>query len=336
MKKIRFIQIVATLITIILVAFLFTQVSIKDVIATLLSIKPAFLIAGFILYTGSYFFRAWRFHILLNKEVSIKDLFHIECIHNMMNNVLPARTGEISYVYLLKKVNSRTTGEGLATLMVARIFDFIIISALFILSLFINRDSSSGLMKYLWICVSFLIIMMILIALLILSGNWTIRQIKLFFELFHIKTTSIGQFIIDKSEETILCISRISKDKTTTFRILGFIFILSIFIWITIYTMTFFLIYAMGFKLSYSIVLLGSTFAILSSVLPVQGIGGFGTTEGAWVVGFVLLGISRDDAISSGFGYHIIVLVFTILIGMIGLFFLKKGIISNLFTMNQV
>jgi uncharacterized protein (TIRG00374 family) len=331
-----YIKYIALMLTIILVFLLFTKVSIKDVISTLAHISPVYLLAGFVLYAGSYVFRAWRFYLLLNKEVPIQDLFHIECVHNMMNNLLPARTGELSYVYLIKKVNRRTTGEGLATLMVARIFDFIVISALFILSLFINRNSPSGLMKYLWIGVIFLIMMIILIALLIFSGEWAIRQIKIFFRVLHIGTTSIGQFIVQKGEETMVCISCISKDKSTTFKVLGFVFILSIGIWITIYSMAFFLMYAMGFNLTFSIVLLGSTFAILSTVLPIQGIGGFGTTESAWVIGFILLGVSSSDAINSGFGYHIIVLVFTILIGITGLLFLKKHITSTLFTINQI
>ena len=94
-------KIFAVLITIVLLFLLSSQINPDDVIITLKNINPLFLIAGFILYTGGLtVLRTWRFHILLNKEVSVKDLFPITCVVNMMNNLLPARTGELSYIYL--------------------------------------------------------------------------------------------------------------------------------------------------------------------------------------------------------------------------------------------
>ena len=56
----------AVIITIALVALLLSQIRIADIITTLAGIDPLYLIAGFVLYACSYFFRALRFHILLN------------------------------------------------------------------------------------------------------------------------------------------------------------------------------------------------------------------------------------------------------------------------------
>ena len=53
----------AVVITLALVAILLSQIRISDVITTLAGIDPLYLIAGFVLYIGSYFFRALRFHI---------------------------------------------------------------------------------------------------------------------------------------------------------------------------------------------------------------------------------------------------------------------------------
>jgi uncharacterized protein (TIRG00374 family) len=86
-------KISAVVITIALVAILLSQIQIADVITTLASINPLYLIAGFILYTCSYFFRGLRFHILLNREVGLRDLFNIVCVHNMVNNILPSLLG---------------------------------------------------------------------------------------------------------------------------------------------------------------------------------------------------------------------------------------------------
>lgn len=101
MKRELIAKISAVVITIVLVAVLLSQVSIGDVAKTLASIDLVYLIIGFILYLSSYFFRALRFHILLNNKVSIKDLFSIVCVHNMANNILPARTGEVFVIYVV-------------------------------------------------------------------------------------------------------------------------------------------------------------------------------------------------------------------------------------------
>jgi len=76
----------AVVITFALVAILLSQIQVADIITTLAGIDPLYLIAGFVLYVCSYFFRALRFHILLNGEVGLRDLFNIVCVHNMVNN----------------------------------------------------------------------------------------------------------------------------------------------------------------------------------------------------------------------------------------------------------
>ena len=96
-------KISAIVITIALVAILLSQIQISDIITTLASIDPLYLIVGFILYLCSYLFRALRFHILLNREVGLRDLFNIVCVHNMVNNILPACIDEQLTCFLYVK-----------------------------------------------------------------------------------------------------------------------------------------------------------------------------------------------------------------------------------------
>ncbi|WP_269849783.1 lysylphosphatidylglycerol synthase transmembrane domain-containing protein [Methanosarcina horonobensis] len=109
----------------------------RGLIATIKNIDKTYLVLGFFLYVLSYLLRGLRFHILLDKKISLTDLFHIVCVHNMVNSILPARSGELSYIYILKKYHDKSTGEGVATLMVARVLDFITISLLFFYVFFI-------------------------------------------------------------------------------------------------------------------------------------------------------------------------------------------------------
>ena len=47
--------------------------------------------------------------------------------------------------------------------------------------------------------------------------------------------------------------------------------------------------------------------------------GGFGIIEGGWALGFMIMGISKGVAISSGFSIHIVLLIFALVLGTIGL-----------------
>ena len=58
--------------------------------------------------------------------------------------------------------------------------------------------------------------------------------------------------------------------------------------------------------------------------LPLRGFAGFGTTEGVIAAVFIGFGISVDSAILTGFGLHLIMLLFQIIFGLFGLLTFKK------------
>ncbi|HEX7628673.1 MAG TPA: lysylphosphatidylglycerol synthase domain-containing protein, partial [Candidatus Methanoperedens sp.] len=94
--------------------------------------------------------------------------------------------------------------------------------------------------------------------------------------------------------------------------------IISIGIWIMLYSVLYMEIKAMGIDISLTPFLLASTFFLMTSIIPVQGIGGFGTLEGGWAISFMAVGIAKDIAISSGIIMHIISIIYLILIFIIG------------------
>ncbi|MEM2175656.1 MAG: hypothetical protein QXI58_08580, partial [Candidatus Micrarchaeia archaeon] len=72
-------------------------------------------------------------------------------------------------------------------------------------------------------------------------------------------------------------------------------------------------------------IVFGSTFATVTTILPIQGIAGFGSFEGGWTLGFILTGFSKDMAIVSGLLFHFIVLFFTLVIGLVATIFLASS-----------
>ena len=315
-------KIVAFVITIILVAILLSQVEIGDVVSTLADIDPIHVIIGFILYACSYYFRALRFHILLNKEVRLRDLFNIVCVHNMVNNILPARTGELSYIYLLKKLHNKKTGEGIATLFVARVFDFISISLLFLVSAFMMHELPKMIIKSVWVIALFFGLIAIFLIALLLFGKSFLNLVKIFFERFNWDKKHFADYLLRKGEETVESFEKIKISG----KILIIVLILNSFgIWLLLYSLNYILVRAMDINLSYFEVVFASTFAVFTTILPIQGIGGFGTLESGWTVGFIAVGVTKEVAISSGFGFHIILWLYFVILGCWGLFRMGRG-----------
>lgn len=304
---------IAFILTFILVAILFTQVSITDIFFTMIKINPFFLLAGFTLYIGSYWFRAWRFHILLNNEVSTGDLFYIECVHNMMNNLLPARTGELSYIYLLKKVNTRTTGQGIATLIIARIFDIITLAGFFFCAIILVRDVPAIIYQAIWLIAICIFLLIIILVMLLWYGREFEKWVQKAAVFFHIDKTRGVQFFLKRGDETVDCLGQIDMHNILTYCLFS-----SLLIWGLSFGMIYLLLAGLGFNLSFILIIIGITFLSLTTLLPIQGIAGFGTTELVWTIVFVPLGLSMDDAIISGFCYHIILIIFFITLGIYG------------------
>jgi hypothetical protein len=310
----------AALITIVLLAILLSQVSVADVVTTLTSINPLYLVAGFFLYAFSYFFRALRFWILLDGELSLKDLFRVVCVHNMVNSVLPARTGELSYVYLLKKVHQRSVGDGVATLVVARMFDIVVIVIFFLLVLQFMGDTPSALVGFAWVGGITIVGVITVLILLLYFGRTLFSGVKSLFEKYDVVRWNLGKYLLAKAEETVDCLDRIKSPGL--FKYVQ-VLLVSCGIWLSLYLLIYLLVIGMDISVGFLAALFASTFAIISTVLPVQGIGGFGTIEGAWTIGFMLVGLAKADAISSGFIYHIVVILYFIILGFYGLLALK-------------
>lgn len=309
--------------TIALVAILLSQIRMVDIILILAGIDPLYLVAGFAFYVCSYFFRALRFYFLLNREIRLRDLFNIVCVHNMANNILPARTGEFSYIYLLKKSHNKKTGEGIATLFVARMFDFISISLLFLfISVLMIRDLPEMIIKVVWVIAFFMVLSVIFLIILLYFGNSFLNLVRNFFRRLNLERKYFVDYLLKKGEETVESFDNIKNSGKVTVIIL---ILLSFGIWLSLYSLNYILVGAMNINLGYFAVLFASTFAILTTVLPIQGIGGFGTLESGWAVGFIAIGLTKEVAISSGFGYHAIVYIYFLVLGCVGLLTIRKS-----------
>ncbi len=125
--------ILSILITAGIIAFLFTQISIKDLFTLLKNIDPFWTILGSTGYFLAILFRALRFKWLIHsKDVSLLELLRISVFYHLSLMVLPSKLGELSYPYLLNKISGMSITEGMASLIASRVYDFFIFLIIFL------------------------------------------------------------------------------------------------------------------------------------------------------------------------------------------------------------
>src|SRR5512143_1737558 len=98
------------------------------------SVKQAnyfWLIPGIAVYFVGVWVRAWRWHYLLGpiKKIPTATMFPITTIGYMGNNIYPARAGEVLRAVILKRKEGVPVSASLATIIVERIFDGVVMLA---------------------------------------------------------------------------------------------------------------------------------------------------------------------------------------------------------------
>ncbi|HVO70994.1 MAG TPA: lysylphosphatidylglycerol synthase transmembrane domain-containing protein [Aggregatilineaceae bacterium] len=88
-------------------------------------VHVGWLLVGASIYFLAVWGRTWRWHYLLRsiKAIPLKKLFPVVVIGYMGNNLYPFRTGEVIRAYVLRRNEDVRISASLATIVVERIFD---------------------------------------------------------------------------------------------------------------------------------------------------------------------------------------------------------------------
>ena len=108
-----------------------------DVGSALRQASYGWLIPGVAVYFIGVWVRAWRWHYLLRpvKAISTKTMFPIVAIGYMGNNIYPARAGELLRAVVLKRREQVPVSASLATIIVERVYDGVVMLAFVFLNL---------------------------------------------------------------------------------------------------------------------------------------------------------------------------------------------------------
>ena len=183
------------------------------------------------------------------------------------------------------------------------------------------QDLPEMIMKMVWVIALFLVLIVIFLITLLYFGESFLNLLRRLFRRFNFEKKYLGDYLLRKGEETVDSFEKIrTKGKGTVITLI----VISFGIWLPLYSINYILITAININLYFFAVLLGSTFALFTTILPIQGIGGFGTYEGGWTVGFIAVGLTKEVAITSGFIMHIVGIVYFLILGVYGVLKLSK------------
>ncbi len=120
-----------------LLAYFLRGVDIDRIVGTALNASPGPFLAFLGLFGLGIAARTTRFWILLGRAVPFRTVLSITLVRNLLVDLLPARLGELSYVYLVTTKGKRPLEDGVATLAIAFFLDLVALSPLVLAALLV-------------------------------------------------------------------------------------------------------------------------------------------------------------------------------------------------------
>jgi len=96
-----------------LLVFLVSRLELRRTLETLSEADPAMLVYASLAYVLSNYFKSLRYQVMLRDlSISTPKMFAISGYQNFFNQILPARTGELTLVYYLNPSGEPTYRKG--------------------------------------------------------------------------------------------------------------------------------------------------------------------------------------------------------------------------------
>jgi uncharacterized membrane protein YbhN (UPF0104 family) len=223
---------------------------------------------------------------------------------SLINNLLPARAGELSFPLIMQRRHGLAIGESLVLLFIVRFFDFLCVIALFVVFALLNAANLTAAAGSFILSLSLLLIpLLVLVTLFPWLGTKGLQAINWLIQRLGQAERPFSQKLLASSQTAVGVIGRVHKIETYG-QVLGW----SLAGWLTTFAWFTAFLVAINIPVPLPLVIVGAAFATLSKALPLATVGGFGAHEAGWAFGFHLIGMPADLAIASGFAINILTL----------------------------
>jgi uncharacterized protein (TIRG00374 family) len=288
----------------------FTDTNPKVLFRTLTGLSPWVYFAALGMHMSTYCLRALRFWLLIPAALRprYRRIWILSGAHNLASYVLPAKTGEASWVVYLRTFTGVPSAPGIASLVVSRLLDAAVLaSALSVACMYLASAGGHGQLQEIAKYGSPLALTGILLAALSIRGDLLVHLLSRALRLARLNHWARGEQLVQKITDIAHAMRVASKGKT-----LGLAALITLPVWFCIFGFYAVLARGMGitegsgFDLSFPEAVFGSSLAVLANLLPINGAAGVGTQEAGWVFGFVLLGVEQSRALVVGLAVHFV------------------------------
>jgi uncharacterized membrane protein YbhN (UPF0104 family) len=291
---------------------LFSRLSFRELVGILSRAEPGWLLIGLFFYVLTNVLRAARMVKLLACPYShTMYLLPVMFAVSLFNNVLPMRTGELSFPYLVQK-DGMDYGRSLVALLISRLFDLLAVCSLFVLAAVCQYAVlSESVVRLIVVAVGAAFLLIVLLASLPALGR---RVVHLLHAGVPGETKPVSGWravVSEQAEKAATALDMMHSKRTYWLAVVH-----SLLIWLCTYAWFASYLQGIGLPTGFGRTILGASFAALSKSLPIGSIGGFGTHEAGWALGFTLLGQETGEAILGGFAVNLLTLFASALCGL--------------------
>ncbi len=299
-------------VTVGLLAALAGAVDLADVRDVLLGADPRWIAVGLVLYALLQSVRAVRFK-LLAPDAPIGILLSVHAVQALLLRVMPMRTGELAFAWLMRRAGARGFAESLVGIVILRILDLASVTTIFAGGLIVwtgtvqgtSRSSVALAIGLGAVCafVPLYVRHLLVLAHRLVDGSLSALRLT------RLPRVQRGQRSLASAVDGARRLSNgvIWKSAGLTFVQWGVNFVLFGVV-----------LDAMHIEVSSGQAVLGGTGSVLGGLLPLAGIGNFGPLEAGWSLGFAAVGVPTDAAITSALGFSVISFLYAVLVGAVG------------------
>ena len=264
------------------------------------------ILPGVAVYFIAVWARAWRWHYLLRplKAIPTRVMFPIVAIGYAGNNIYPARAGEVVRAVVLRKKMGIPVSASLATVVVERIFDGVVMLAF----VFVNLPELASLTDKFTILGSLSIQDVALWGTLAFVGALMVFLLAAMFPMIteRIMSVLVERFMPERFRPRVLNLGRRFLSGLESLRSpqhVMMVFFTSVVIWLLETVKYWFVMLAFNFHVSFFTLMLMNGVVNLATTIP-SAPGYIGTFDLPGIAVLQAYGVDREIAVSYTFVLH--------------------------------
>ncbi len=268
-------------------------------------IHGGWLVLALLAYLINIFLRALRFtNLIYSRPVKWAELVPVSALHNLLMYLLPAKTGDVTYIFIAKDRLNLSLAEGTATLFAARAYDFSVVALFLLILLPLSKDEIPD-----WIFIPAVIFCTLIVAgalgiLAFLKYGKPIQDQSSLTAGTQERSPRLRNRLRAVWNKFIAGLREIQEHGAH-----GKVAILTAGIWLCIYSNFYFATRSMGLPVAFYHIAIISMVMIPLTLLPLQGFANIGTHEIGWTSVLVAFNYPYKTALAIAAGSHFVLLI---------------------------